>query len=274
MIMKYRHTMSLFFIALPICVLLRTIQLIFTIDMTTGFIKQHYYELSTVIMFVLCAAVAAVGFISLATDNIKIYKREPNPALAIVSLLTSGMFVYDTVTAPPAVSAGIWYHILLVLLGLASAIVFAAYGLQNIYPYNLPDTMFLIPVFYYVIKLINIFISTSSLALVTENILLIFTNGILLLFMFEFSKFKNNIDENNRFGRLFATGIVSVMLCIIHVIPKVIIFIKNSVKPSPHDISAMLLITSVAAFIFVFTVSNFQNSKKVKVFHVAKHLEQ
>ena len=72
--MRYRYTMNLFYIALPICLLLRTIQLIFTIDETTGFIKQQYSSISTVVMIVICAAVAAVGLLGFAGDEIKTCK--------------------------------------------------------------------------------------------------------------------------------------------------------------------------------------------------------
>ena len=40
--MKYRHAMIVLSAALPVCVVLRALQLIFTIDSSTGFIKQSY----------------------------------------------------------------------------------------------------------------------------------------------------------------------------------------------------------------------------------------
>jgi len=273
--MKHRHTLGLFFISLPICVLLRSIQLCFTIDHTTGFAKQHYSELSTVISFVIYAAIATVSIVALSIDNIKAKEQALNPALAISSLLASGMFVYDTVTCAPVVGLAGWYHVVLVILGVFSAIAFGAYGLKNIYPYDVPSAMFLIPVFYYIIKLINVFVSTSSLSLVTENVFLIFTNGAILLFLFEFAKFKNGISETeSAVKRLVATGTAAIMLCVTFVVPKFIVLVTNKIKPYPHDISAMLLILSVGIFIFVFLLSNLKSEKEKSRVVTAKHLAE
>ena len=273
--MRYRYTMNLFYISLPICLLLRTIQLIFTIDETTGFIKQQYSSISTVIMIVICAAVAAVGLLGLIGDGIKAGERKLSPAIALTSVLAGGMFIYDTVTSLTNLNSSSWYDLVLIILGVLSAIVFILYGLKNVYDYNMPSMMLVIPVFYYILKLITIFVSTSDLALVTENIFLLFTNGALLLFMFEFAKFENNIGDSKKENKkLFATGIISVMLCAISTVPKIIGFLVNKTQPTSQDISSALLAIVVGVFVLLFIICNFSDKANKRKKHIVSHLAQ
>ena len=59
--MRYRHTMTLLGICLPMCLVLRILQLAFTIDTATGFIKQQYSAISLIITLVIFAAAISVG---------------------------------------------------------------------------------------------------------------------------------------------------------------------------------------------------------------------
>ena len=69
--MKFRHSVTLFCVCLPVCLILRALQLIFTIDEKTGFIKQQYTGISVAITLVILAGVASVGLISFAAAGIK-----------------------------------------------------------------------------------------------------------------------------------------------------------------------------------------------------------
>ena len=269
--MRYRHTMTLFGISLPICLILRTLQLIYTIDDTTGFIKQQYSGISIAIMIIIFAATVSVGLIGFAADGVKMQKNNINPEVALTSLLAGGMFIYDTVAALGTIATGSWYDMIALLFGVMSAAVFIAYGLKNIYDYKLPMALLVIPVLYYVIKFITVFISTSALALVTENIFLLFTNAALLYFLFEFSKIENNIDENPKPRKLFASGIIAVMLCATEAIPKII---ANGADMSRRDMAAALLNIAMGVFVLSYIISNFDDKSTDKKTHTAKHLAE
>ena len=87
--MRYRHTMTLFGISLPICLILRVLQSVFTIDSSTGFIKQQYSDISTVIMLVIFAGIASVGLMGLISDGVVMRKKNKNILLwALCSFLT------------------------------------------------------------------------------------------------------------------------------------------------------------------------------------------
>ncbi len=264
--MKYRHSMLLLALSLPICVIIRTIQLIFTIDSATGFVKQQYSEISVLITFVVCAAVAAVSVLAATTDEIKHNKVSLRPVAAIACALVGGMFIYETVSSLASLGTGEWHDILLILLNLLSAFTFIAYGLRNVYEYKFPSAMLIAPVIYYVVKLINLFVSTSALALVTENIFLLFTNSALLWFMFEFASFENGIgDIAKRPKKLFACGIAAIMLCAVTALPKIVLVIFQKVEVTRGDISSALLMIAMALFILVYVIYSFgQDSDKAQ----------
>lgn len=254
--MKYRHIINLLWISIPICVIIRAIQLVFTIDSTTGFIKQPYSQISLLITFVVCAAVAAIGVMSYSVDDIACNKAKLHPIVAAACVLTGGMYIYETVSNLS--NLGSWHSVMLVFLSLMSAITFIAYALRNIYPYNFPSIMLICPSFYYVIKLINLFVSTSALVIVTENVFLLFTNSALLWFMFEFASYENQLgDSIKKPKRLFTCGVVATMLCLVTALPKLILFFSQKAQVPKADISASVLMMAQAIFILCYIIGNF-----------------
>ncbi len=270
--MRYRNIMNLLWISLPICVLLRALQLIFTIDSTTGFVKQQYSEISVIISFIVCAAIAAITLLALVADGVDFKSYSVKPPVAAASALLGGMFIYETLYVASSLSAGSWRDILLVFLSLLSALTFVAYGLRNVYYYKFPHVMLIAPVAYYTVKIIDIFVSTSSLALVTENIFLIFSNSALLWFMFEFASYENDIgDILKKPKKLFASGIASVLLCGVTALPKFILFISSEAEVSRDDLSASLLNAAIGIFVLLYIIYSF-GRRKISKRQAAKHL--
>ncbi len=251
--MRFRHAMLVMYITLPICALLRLIQMVFTIDRTTGFIKQPYTVISTIITVIIFAGIIAVAFLAASTDGINPKAIKHRPIAAAASMLVGGMFVYQTVSDIASFKSTSWVDTLSMLLGLLSAGVFIAYGVKNVYKYNMPSMTMLIPTLFYVFKLINLFINASKLALVTENVFLIFTNSIVLLFMFELASFENDIGEAEKHHKkLFAYGVATVMMCATTSLPKLILMLFSSQSFVHNDIAETLLNLSIAIFVYVY----------------------
>ena len=254
--MKHRHTLILLSVALPICVLLRAMQMYFTIDGVTGFVKQQYSAISVIITVIICAASAAIGLLAATIDEVKQNANKQRPAVAIAGVLAGGMFIYQAVAGSSLVGSGAWYDALLVLLSFVSAFVFVAYGLKNIYDYNLPSILLISPVLYYI---------------VTENIFLIFTSSVLLWFMLEFASFENGIgDVDKRPKKLFAAGLAAVMLCGVTALPKLFFAIFNIMKLEAEDIASALINVAIGVFILVYILCNFGDKHENKK-AVGKH---
>lgn len=267
--MKYRHAMILLATALPLCVVLRIIQMFFTIDEGTGFIKQQYSTIGLLISIIVCAAIATVALLAVITD-IKCKESEgPQLAICVSSLLVGGMLIYKAVAniseilKPGAWKPAAWYDLALFVLMLLSAIVFFVYGLKNISDFKMPSMILSIPVFCFIVKLISVFVSTSSLALVTENVFLVFTSSAVLWFMFEFSNFENGVgDKDKKIKKIFASGIASIMFCAATTVPKIFVAMISKSGLSNADISTVLLDTALAIFILSYIICKFGEVQK------------
>ena len=268
--MKTRHTITLLWISIPVCVLLRTIQILFTIDSSTGFIKQPYRDISILISVVLFAAAAVMSVLAFSTDNFVQKKEGQHPILTTTSVLTGGMFIYEMISSFS--STNDWYDIPLVFLGFFSAIVFAVYGLNQIHPFNFPSFALIIPTLYYIIKLIKLFISTSALALTTENVFLLFTNSVFLWFAFEFASYENGFgDAKKRAKKIFACGVTAIMLGVTTALPKVFLFFANDMQISKGDLSSAILTLTQTLFVLSYIIINFSPDGFKQKKHVSKH---
>ncbi|MDO4608281.1 MAG: hypothetical protein Q4B40_03720 [Clostridia bacterium] len=269
--MKCRHAMVLLGITLPICIALKIIQAVFTIDNKTGFIKQNYSAVGMLITLIVCATIAVVSLIAFTSRNKPNEKSAASPALAVASALLGGIFIYQTVAGMSALN-GNWYDIFMIILSVFSAIAFLAYGLKNIYSYNMPAVLMTVPTVYYVIKLISLFISKSKLALVTDNAFTLFTNCALLLFLFELACLENKIgDIPKRQKNLFGYGVATVMLCATTAVAKFAVAIFTTQKVFSGDISESLLNLAMAIFIFVYIVFNYKDDNTVLENAAPKH---
>lgn len=269
--MRYRYNMMLLGVCLPMCLVLRALQLIFTIDEKTGFIKQQYSSISVVITVVIFAGIAAVGLICFASNGVTMKKKDKNLMLAATSFLVGIVFICDTAVQIFSMNISAWYDLISMLLGLISAAVFIAFGVKKIYSYKFFDSLLTIPVFYYIVRLISVFVSTSELALVTENIFLLFTNGALLFFMFEFAKVENDIDEKPKTRKIFSSGIIASMLCMTQSVPKIAAYGGSM---SPRDIVSSLLTFAVGLFVLSYIMSGFGDKSSDENIHTAKHLSE
>ncbi len=269
--MKYRHIIGLLGVSLPICVLLRVIQLVFTIDNATGFVKQQYSQVSIMISAIVCIASIAISILASTVDDIEKNEKVFKPVVAIAGLLTGGMFVYEAVVTVSILGFTGWNGISFVL-SLLSACVFVMYGIKNIYDYKFHSAFLVVPTVYYVIKLINLFISTSALALVTENVFMIFANSALLLFLFEFASFENGFkNADSAPKRILVVGVLAIAMLLATSVPKIIAAASQKAELSTGDISSALLLIAQAIFILVYISGNFYQKQPKAAKAPSKH---
>ncbi len=268
--MKQRHTVMLLGVSLPICVILRTIQLFFTIDNLTGFVKQPYSTISTLITVVVCAAITAVAILSVVANQ-KQKTDEAANSVWVVSIFTGLMFVHQTVVEAIELGKGSLVGVVLVFATLATAVVFIGCGIKGIFKIKFPPMLLVIPVVYYIIKLISLFINTSALALTIENVFLIFNYCALLLFMYEIAGLENEVgDAKKRSKKLYAYGVAATMLCSVSYLPQMLLSVLGKVELSYNEISTLLLNIFVGVFAITYILCNFDDGSKIKK-PVSKH---
>ena len=270
--MKFRHIMYFFLITLPLCVLLRTLQLIFTIEGTTGFIKRQYNGISIGILVVIIAAIAVVSVTAASVNRPPYDRHNMRPGLALFSIALGVAFIYELTQFVGEVNVNLLQNFVFIVLCFLSALFFMAYGITNVYYFKLPPILFVIPVLYSVAKLVVSFISVSAIALITDNVFMLLANSAILIFMLEFAKYANNINDEVNYKKLLASGISAVILCFTSTIPQLITSAITKSQIVHASVASIFTTIFIGLFILSFLVSFYSDKSILYQEHNNSHL--
>lgn len=212
--MKYNKIILFFDIALILSIVVRFLQIKYTIDFESGF----FIHSSSGIGYFMIAIVLAVALIS-AIFAMTYYKDPEHPPqkgimLGIASFLPAIAILVDFFSSNTQTAIFHWQAILLKITGLASVIFFILYGIGKFTEIKLPPIVTTAPCIYIVIRIITDFAGISSLAIITDYIFLILAYCVMLLFFLNFAKLYNKIDIEQNFRKIFATGLSTSILCL------------------------------------------------------------
>lgn len=195
--MKLSHINIYFITALIVCTSIRVFQLVFTIDPLTGFVLSQYSSIAasmTVIVFVSFAAAAV--FCLFAKKDIKPVKKT-GKLCGIASFILSLSICADMISRISAQNEiGEIGLSLIDIFAFASAVFFIIFGLSAFLDFKVSGAAFAVPVIYFIVKLINIFIKIAYIALITDNVFLIAGICFTLVFMLEFAKAYNGFEKD------------------------------------------------------------------------------
>lgn len=151
-----------------------------------------------------------------------------------------------------------WQSSLLMLMGLAAAAFFVAYGISLISDFTLPPISAVIPVFYFIIKVICVFTSVSSLALITDNILMLAAYCTLLFFFLCFGKLYNGIDRRIQFQKAAGIGIcLGAALALRNPVPHIIFNLSNGGAYRHTSNISNISLLAYGLFTAAFTLAHF-----------------
>ena len=211
--MRFKNILTYFYIAVVTSVVLRAYQLIYTIDGVTGFFKQPYKTVGTLIMAVIIAVILSIAIISATVHRCPIKMPHIDYLTGGTAFLAGLGILYETLNIMPTANVPAWQRIFLNLTGLLAGVFFCAYALKSVKKFKIPSILFIIPVIYYIVKLIYVFTAVSSLALITDNIINLLMHISVLLFMFELAKLANSLDSDKGYKKLLASGLTASTLC-------------------------------------------------------------
>lgn len=260
--MKFGHVMLFFGISLPACVLLRVMQLRFAVEENTGFIIQNLSSISAFIMAVIFIAVLMAAVLAYTAKATVKESSGIRPGLSVASLAVSASVIYEFVEVVGATAVNMWYDNLFVVLSLAAALFFIAYSVKNIYDYPFPSLLYIIPALYMLAKLVKMFISISTLALITDNIFIIFGYCAILLFWLYCSKAVNGIETEKSQKKMLCAGLVTVMLCVVSSVPPIVVTAFGGGKFVHAGVTEILFLLFMGLFILVFIIYNFSGVKR------------
>ncbi len=266
--MKYKSIMTFFCVSLPICILLRTLQLVFTIDGKTGFVKQGFEEISfaiTVIIFIVIAASSAFGAF---VKKIKRRECKINPFMSVVSISLAVVTIVEAAVVELGGGLTNIMSSVLLLLGAVTAGVFLLYGIQAMGAFKLPGFVYIIPIAYWVLKLVFVFSRISSLALISDNVFLMFSYCAMLVFMLEFGKDEIGMYKDGIHKGLLISSIAACMLSFVISVPSLIALAIGTLEVLHENIYALFTALFSGLFLFVYILSCFAAQKRVKGTHL------
>lgn len=255
--MKYKKILEFFLVALPLSVLLRTVQLIFTIEPQTGFFKPEsgnygFYMLMVIIAFSLLAAI--FGFTAHRSPG---QTPKPNIFMSIGSLgLALGIFYEANIEELPQ-TVMLWQRSLLFVTAVLAGVYFIVFALKRFVTFSVPPICAALPVVYMIFRVICYFSAISPLALISDNVILMAAYLASLWFMLQFAKLYNDVGSEKDFRKLLASGLISSILCFTQSIPHFIMNFINGFEYQHTSIESNITVLFMGIFILSFTLSHF-----------------
>lgn len=251
--------MSFFSISLLACLVIRTLQLLFTVDGATGFIKAEYRPIGIAMMLILFLAVIVSVIIGISVRRCPLKMPKVSPLLGISSMLMGAAILYEVFSISVLRNSNIYQIIALEAFGCFAGIFFIAYGLKAFVKFKMSPVFFVIPVLYWAIKLIYVFTNISSLALITDNILLCVCYCGVLVFMLEYAMLANKINVERTSRILMASALCAANLSLVCSLPRFIAIVTGHTEGLHESVSSMVTVLFTGVFIILFMWHYFRN---------------
>lgn len=255
--MKLNKIMAFFYMGLPICIILRMIQIGFTINFDSGFYKEGYTNYGTAILLVIMLFCAVVIFF--ASRAFESPERPPrmNFALTLVSGFAACVLLYEVGCEVLPLVMLPWQIIIVKVAGLITAGYFAIFAARLKIDIKLPSIIHIVPVVYVIIRTIFTFINISSLALISDNILIMASYCFAMLFFINYAKLYNKIDTERNFRKILATGLCSSVTALTQSVSYFVINFVSEIQYTHTDQITNLTLLGIGLFVLSFIVSHF-----------------
>lgn len=259
--MNFKKIITLFCICLPLCIAARIVQITVFIENSNGFYKYGYEHIGNA-----CIVFVAIVCVGLAIAAFKAYKdprRAPkvNPLLTVASFCMAFSLFAETCLEKMPVTMPSEQLLIVKAVTLFCGVYFVVFGLQGFTEIRIAPLLHIMPCLYTIVKTIFTFINISSLALISDNVLLVAGYCFLMLFFINFGKLHNRLDTELNFRKILATGLGSAMLCATQSLAYFLVNIFGK-GYSHSDTTVMISLFSFSFFIIAFVVSHFTRSKK------------
>lgn len=255
--MKLNKIMAFFYMGLPICIILRMIQIGFTIDFESGFYKEGYTNYGIAILLVIMLFCAAV--ILFASKAFESPERPPrmNFALTLVSAFAACVLLYEVGCEVLPLVMLPWQIVIVKVAGLITAGYFAVFAVRFKIDIKLPSIVHIVPVVYLIIRTIFTFINISSLAIISDNILIMTSYCFAMLFFINYAKLYNKIDTERNFRKILATGLCSSVAALTQSISYFVINFVSETQYTHTDSVTNLTLLGIGLFVLGFVISHF-----------------
>ncbi len=258
--MTFKKIMIAFCLGLPVCVAARVFQIAYTIDGITAFYYKGFETIGTLLLCLIAVITALIYFF-----GFKAYKTPQNPpqhnfALTVVALAMAVTLGNEFLHKKFPPTTLMWQVTVVKILTVLCIAYFLALALQGLFNFEMLPLLHIIPALFAISQTISVFIDVSSLAIISDNILLVAAYCLLMVFFINYAKLYNGIDIEYNFKKILATGLATTIVCTTQTVAYfgVNLFGKQGYLHS--DFNTMLTILCFGIFTLVFTVSHFRKT--------------
>ena len=253
--MKFKKSTLVIWGATLLAFVLRTLQIFCTIDQSTGFYKIEQNGLGTFLMaliVVLCMVSAVVA---------RFYDFQPNGCqendkfTAIASGILAIALFYETFSERFVFVNATWQAMAMKTVGFLTAVYFAAMLFSAFYSFKIPDYYHILPAIYMVIRIICSFIGIGSLSLITENIFLIASYCVSLLFFISYAGNKCKVYISG--ASLYMRSVLAFTVCFVTALPNLIVNATSLGGYSHIPLTSQVVLTAITLFIAAFNYKRF-----------------
>lgn len=256
-----------FLISLISAVVLRTLQIVYSIDSVTGFFKPQYKIIGLIITVVIFAAVIVQSAITLSVRRCPVSAPKTSKLRGVASILIAASAVLGLFYMPKGIPA--WQSVLVVITSIGLIGYFVALAVKSFFNFHIPRILSIIPSVAFLARLIAFFTSTSTIALITSNIFVMAALIFVSIFFFQYARLINKIKTDSLYKIICFTGFASVTFCAIASISPIIAFIVKPSSVSASNFLTAVPLLFVGSFICVFlmeyfALSNLKSKKKYR----------
>ncbi len=258
-----KKTITLFSLLVTIvCIAARTVTLVYATESATGFFVSRLSFLGialsiTVLILTVLATVFAVFSAEKAVNGFEI--KKPNGVLSILvglSLIAYcfGFGLHD--------SAFLWQRVLEIVSGILCAVYFIALGASAFCDIKLPVIANVIPAVHWIFRLVVVFGTFSSNALVAEHIFSLAALCVSCVFMLLLGKNRAEIQSDKKAGRLYPIAICGTILNLTSAVPRIIVTLLGN-GDKVHGEANIDAVTLLLGIFMLMLTADISNAKKI-----------
>ena len=259
--MKLNKIMFFFILALPISIVLRGLQLLFTVDYVTGFYYGSKETVGIILLILILLSAFFMGFFARQVFTRPENSPKANIFTSLFSLLVCGAIFNENFIQAFPVSALPWQIAILKITAVLISVYLLCVPLSLIFKFQIPPLLSVCPIIYLLMKIICDFTVVSKLAFISDNILMVAAYCLILLFFLNFGKLCNGIDDAG-FKKILSYGLPAVILSLTCSIPNLAVNLILKEEYLHTSISASLSLLLFGILILSFLISYFYQKVK------------
>ncbi len=267
--MKYKFVLLSLYLLSFIYFVYKTLVTVTMVNANTG----AFYEKKQLVLFTFFSIV----YIILAFSSSVLLRRYPTkgPRANLALFLTSALLAISVVLSSffVPVPSEMNNHLFQLVLNIASVLLIVfmvAYALLYLINFEMHPVIYIIPLTYWLTKLITEYIKIAKMPFIMENGFKIITTAFVAIFYLYFAKYQSRVLSKYSHKTLMFFGFSASALCECFALPQIFLFIRSGypivdgAQIIRTNIFEMIFYAVTGLFILVYIHSVFSNRNLVK----------